>query len=617
MSEMSDFQSAVVLAFRDGNRVLAEMTLAAENDSDSECASMPNIVPEYLIRDRSLNIPCVSDIDDIDGYSPLMVYLGGNANLSPLLLLEETDYELRLSGKVDSAFDYLIGNGGDIVLRKIGLCGSDIDQYYTLSFKGYVGKGYFDIVSEGKKYSIPFEVRSKKIDYFRQYPLMIGDIAEFSVALLLGIKSPLHSSFTLDNVSNDTLYEEFMLLDYVFSKKNLLGAYAQICNNKHCELNSVSEPVPAGMAWDIDPSDLTSLIVSDNLCPLENGPIAEKFAPIIVAERNYIDNYDAPENRLVKDLILTVQKMAYRLRSNPLSNGSSYISGRVSEMCSDIDFIASDPWLNTVGPLEGIPYSSTVLQCRSGYMELFSIYQVLGLGIAFRQDDMEDLVKGQNNKVYQVYEYWCYTRLYKCLYGLSENKPAFPLTKSDGRWVMTIRRGNTVRFRVPLAERYADIDLYYNETFNSDRQGFRSYSVALRPDFTLIVHLDSERGSRYIINFDAKYKVKVKDSSRAVVPDSEINSDCWEYDIYKMHTYRDALMQSYGSYVLYPGEKDVLYPKPPSEADWSDRKNIVIPSVGAIPLIPGSEKDVYLEETLISILTALMGPFKGEMDIGH
>ncbi len=93
MSEMSDLQSAIVLVFRDGGRVLAELTLAAENNPGSECASMPNIVPEYILRERSLNVPCVSDTGDIDGSSPMMIYLGGNANLSPLLLLEETDYE--------------------------------------------------------------------------------------------------------------------------------------------------------------------------------------------------------------------------------------------------------------------------------------------------------------------------------------------------------------------------------------------------------------------------------------------------------------------------------------------------------------------------------------------
>ncbi|MBQ8373568.1 MAG: hypothetical protein IJX35_04560, partial [Candidatus Methanomethylophilaceae archaeon] len=59
-----------------------------------------------------------------------------------------------------------------------------------------------------------------------------------------------------------------------------------------------------------------------------------------------------------------------------------------------------------------IPFSSTVLQSRAGYSELFSIYQIVGLGVMFRQDDLEDLLRGQNNRVYQVYEYWCYTRLY-------------------------------------------------------------------------------------------------------------------------------------------------------------------------------------------------------------
>lgn len=612
---MSDDQSIVILAFQDEDRIIAELTLAAENVSYIECSSIPNIIPKYVVREKCQRVPSVTDTDDIDGSSPIMIYLGGNEDLPPLLLLEETEYELKLSGIVDTAFDYITDNSSDIVLRRIGLCGSNTDRYYTLSFSSYVGKGYFDIVSEGKRYSIPFEVRSKKIDYFKQYPLMLADIAEFSVALLLSINSPLQSAYSLSTASNDTLYEEFMLLDYIFLKKNLVGSYIQVCNNKYCELDPVLETVPAGMAWNIDPSDLASLVTTDNLCHFENGPVAGEYVPLTVSESNHIDNYDLPENRLIKDLILTIQMMAHRLKASPHSSGSAYISGRVSEMCSEIDRIANDSWLDPIGQLENIPYGSTILQCRSGYAELFSIYHMLSLGITFRQEDVEDLVNGQNNKVYQVYEYWCYTRLYNCLYGLSENKPAFPLIKSDGCWVMTIRRGNTIRFRIPLAERYADIDLYYNKTFDSDQVGFRSYSVALRPDFTLVIQLDSNSNFRYIINFDAKYKVKVKkDSLRSVIPDTEIDTDCWEYDIYKMHTYRDALMHSYGSYVLYPGDRDVIYPKPPTEADWKDRSNRIIPSVGAVPLVPGNERDIYLEDTLVSILTALMEASKGELN---
>ena len=38
------------------------------------------------------------------------------------------------------------------------------------NFKGYVGKGHFDVIINGSEISIPFEVRSKKIDYLKDYP---------------------------------------------------------------------------------------------------------------------------------------------------------------------------------------------------------------------------------------------------------------------------------------------------------------------------------------------------------------------------------------------------------------------------------------------------------------
>ena len=610
---MSEYESELSLLFIADGNVCAKLTIASDNESSTD-NELPAYLPQYIERDNTKNVPFVSDRELIDGVSPITVYVGEDANLSPILLLEETNYEMMLSGKVDSAFDYLTGNSGEIALRQIHLRRANENPIYTLSFKGYVGRGYLDITVNGKRISIPFEVRSKKINYLKDYPLMLGDISEFSVALLMGINSPLHGEFSLGNVRNDTLYEDFILLDYIFGKKDLIGAYNQVSNSRYSEMKSVSENVPAGMAWSVDPSDIVSLISPDNLCKMENGPIAGQYAPLYVNEKNYRDDYDTPENRVIKDLIITVQRMVHHLIANPLSESSSYISNRLSEMCSEIDRISSNPWLNEVGELNMIPFESTVLQSRRGYSELFEIYQIIGLGVIFRQDDIGDLVRGQNNRVYQIYEYWCYTRLYRCLYAMSENKPKFPLTKTDGAWVMTIRRGNSVRFKITANNRPLSVTLYYNKGFRQSSDDFRSYSVDLRPDFTLLIETESEN-TGFIINLDAKYKAKPKNPNEMDMNDSEIDSDCWEFDIYKMHTYRDALIHSFGSYVLYPGNRGILYPKPLKDEDWKLRKSLVIPSVGAIPLVPGRHEDKELSDTLKSIFSAISDYSVGEFSV--
>ena len=56
-------------------------------------------------------------------------------------------------------------------------------------------------------------------------------------------------------------------------------------------------------------------------------------------------------------------------------------------------------------------------------------------------------------------------------------------------------------------------------------------------------------------------------------------------DIHKMHTYRDAVLGTRGSYVLYPGSQSSgdLYIRNPSK---SYRESNLMPGVGAFPLKP-------------------------------
>ena len=113
-----------------------------------------------------------------------------------------------------------------------------------------------------------------------------------------------------------------------------------------------------------------------------------------------------------------------------------------------------------------------------------------------------------------------------------------------------------------------------------------------------------------MINFDAKYKVSIKNPDDAEIDDSKIDTGCWEYDIYKMHTYRDALIKSLGSFVLYPGNKDddldwEKYTKPLKPNEWPTRNENVLPSVGAISLTPGNNCNAQLKNAMMLILSRI------------
>lgn len=600
----------LALRFIDGDETLAVLEIAAVSNQ-CEVPSQDEQLPDYIDRSSIVNVPFVSDEADIDEFSPVMLYTGTDPDIRTLLLLEETDYELRLVGRVDSAFDYLRSNSNDVALREMHFRGESGDSLYRLTFKSYVGKGYFDVSCGDRVISIPFEVRSKKIGYLSEYPRMLEDISEFSTSLLLHTRSPLYSEFQLADEDKDTLYEDFLILDYIFSKLDLVGVYEYLRNNLHHELVQIRESVPAGIASSIDLSDLDSLIDPRNLIKTDNGPICGTYSPVYAIEDKYVDDYDVPENRLVKDFLLTVQRMVHRLIIVGASE-SSYISDRLVAMRSIIDGIVSDSWLNEVGSMTSIPYDSTILQRRSGYSEIFIMFQIIGLGLTFRQEDLKELIEGQNNRVYQVYEYWCYTRLYRCLRSMSINKPDFPLKRIDGRWAVSIRRGHKLVFEMRCGDSTLNVILLYNRVYDQYHEDFRSYSVPFRPDFTLVITSSKVPDKRFIVNFDAKYKTKPKLDSEIVQDDSKIDSDSWEYDIYKMHAYRDAIIHCCGSFVLYPGRMGRIYPKPMKDEDWGGRSSLVIPSVGAIPLVPGSEKDDELEAWLSKIFDEISNITSGE-----
>ena len=172
-----------------------------------------------------------------------------------------------------------------------------------------------------------------------------------------------------------------------------------------------------------------------------------------------------------------------------------------------------------------------------------------------------------------------------------------------------------MEFSIPVHEHRAEVTLHYNKTFNQNVKGFRSYSIEFRPDFTLVIRTDSAPGNRFIINFDAKYKAKPDDGFDPDQDVHDMDPDCWELDIYKMHTYRDALLHSFGSYILYPGRRGVMYPKPLRDEDWNRRDSFIIPSVGAVPLIPGETRDDDLDEVLRSVLFEIVGICIGETDL--
>lgn len=603
-------QSVLTINFSSKDEIVASLSIAQASGQVRKCDNMP----AYIDQKSSINIDFIDNKNEIDQSTPIQVYCGNDLPLPNILLLEETEYDMELrihNIAVNNELQYLFSNQETLNI-KINRFGNEKDhKLYTFYSKGYIGKGFFDVTFRNETISLPFEVRSKKIEYLQDYPKMLEDIADFSSSLLLDSGSPLYRNYSGMYKTRKTRYEDFLLLDYIFGKCNFESMYEYVRNSRYSELKSDTEEIVNGSVSSFNISTIIETMTPDNLIRADSGIFDGKYNPVTVKGTVFSETYDNPENRIVKDLLLTLQTMVYELENSSIKKKSEYISSRLDYMKGVIDRCAGDLWLSDVGMVSYIPYESTILQGRFGYSDLFQMYQMLNVGIAFSQDDVPDLFEGHNKKIYYIYEYWCFTKLYRCLYELSENKPIIEPTLKGKDKTITIRNGKPIVFLIEPNGFEFKVQLYYNREFDQESDKFKSYSVKLRPDFTLIIDYE---GRSYIINFDSKYKLKLKKPNDMELDDSKIDSGCWEYDIYKMHTYRDALIKSLGSYVLYPGKNDdsdiwekYIKPIKPDESDANQKR--ILPSVGAISLTPGSQNEKQLKNAIEMILDSISNTF--------
>ncbi len=264
--------------------------------------------------------------------------------------------------------------------------------------------------------------------------------------------------------------------------------------------------------------------------------------------------------------------------------------------------------------MDYVPYNSQVLQKKEGYREIFQFFLMLEFSFRLSWNDINNQFKGFEKKLSELYEYWCYFKLLKVLNDLSVKKVSFEdvFEINKDNWSIRIKKGIKSRkmFKFILHGHEINVGLFYNLRFSEGSQ-YRSYSLAFKPDYTLLVKIGEQVN---YIHFDAKYRSELEIANFYNVVgksdkelDDEINErDALEEkdyifkdgDIYKMHTYKDSILKTEGSYVLYPGNKTKKF----FESDE------VIPSVGAFSLTPGNddvdedELEKFIKEVLKTLL---------------
>jgi predicted component of viral defense system (DUF524 family) len=191
------------------------------------------------------------------------------------------------------------------------------------------------------------------------------------------------------------------------------------------------------------------------------------------------------------------------------------------------------------------------------------------------------LLEGRN--VATLYEYWVFLKILEIGFSLLGTAPQkMPIVHRD-------EMGENLGFGIS-AELAPGINVDFNPTFLRSKS--TAYSTPLRPDVVL-------RTAGAMHAFDAKYRLERLDTSEIDADDGE--STYKRSDLYKMHTYRDAIAGLNTAWVVYPGSEFVFFERS-GHKRGAPSGICTLDGVGAIPLRPADADPASILRELLALM---------------
>jgi uncharacterized protein len=401
-------------------------------------------------------------------------------------------------------------------------------------------------------------------------------------------------------VHDEVLYHAFVYLRHVLlgpapAERRLLPALELVLRDPHRRFERTTRLIPAERARRLDARGLERLASArDGIyrapARVEHLPVAQRMRghlPERIEESVVTGTADTPENRFVKALLALVQGMIAGMRRVTSARANAF-TRRIQRDCERMDRlvrpVTQHGFWQEIGPMIHLPAGSTVLQRRRGYRELFEHWIRLRLvtRLPLSRERLHNLLEVKD--IAELYELWCFFALVRDL-GSILGSP-----RSARRYVAT-----ATQLQVPwdLEVRWQDgVALFYNPRFSRSATSRHSYPVALRPDIALDVASGPNAGLHLL---DAKFRVDLvssmlSDADEAEEAAAERRGEFKRADLYKIHTYRDAIPAARSVWILYPGTESHFF------ATHGDRIRSfvelpqVIEGVGAVPYLPGATK---------------------------
>ena len=539
--------------------------------SDSEKSSSLEVVAADI---ESISIPIQGMSEEYSNHEGTAVH---EMAIDPMFF-EQTDY--IISAKARNGEQLEFKSNSSLIEAAVGRVIDDDATVLNgvINFGNNVGFFSFTIIANGNAVAaVRLEVYPSKISYREDYREMMEDINNLVSESILDFMRKTYMVFVPDHKRNEIPAVFFTILETVFDK--YMQAANRIIAVPHHKLITEHDVVPFYKAKRTDGRSLKWLEKHPEYVIKDDGKV--KAERVLTAKKQI--TYDTQENRLVKFMLQSTIRRTEDFKKRYIActkNPDREIISGAEKMERELKRLIGNTFLAEVSDYNAAKSMSLVFGMAPGYRELYKYYLMLLNGISVGGDVFNMSVK----ETAQLYEYWCFIKLYAILKDRYELKSPDIIKVDRSGVTVDLAKGksSTVKFYNP--KNGESFSLTYNQS-EMDTQ-----TVNQKPDNVL--ELEKKGASnKYKYVFDAKYRIE-NNPDGAFYPDSKPGPKV--DDINTMHRYRDSIVYEntesrftfektmFGAYILFPYSNEEEY------KNHRFFKSIETVNIGGLPFLPSA-----------------------------
>lgn len=520
---------------------------------------------------------------------------------------EVTDEELRIF-ESDHNKNNLPGKNSNLNIRY------DQEKYYLFEWKEYTVVGtelhpldqndffYFGKIGRHNTGSILFKnfigtsIFREQIFYVESEKMSSEDVDELISKVDERVKQTISINFSSHAINHAIFkkskvrYQDYYVYQKLYNTllQDKIFPYIQQIQrgpNKHFKTDKKMTSIST--IQNISENTLIDMITDQsNMTKVSNGSFSKSLSKYVSKSKGFISeevneyyndvSFDTNENRFIKffiELCIRILTSFINELNEKKENQTAnfLLINSLQKYRENFQKILKMSFFKEISSVNSINYGSSILTRQYGYKQIYQEYINLKQA-PINLFDTENLISLYENKsIDKLYEYICLFRIVDILESIYGKKSTEIINFSKGIKLYTVglsEENGGVEFIFQAIDDLPESIVMFQHSFTKTNNG--SYSLEFKPDITVQIKKNEKI---YNYHFDSKFRTSKNNYS---------NNE----DLVKMHSYRDGILNTVGSYVLYPGTKKEFYTMSGSQP---------FSGIGAFPMNINStnDEDIY------------------------